>query len=83
MDIVNFTDIASLLSTINRYNIAHVIIRSHLLCTCSILLQKHQCGLSVSLLVCHNLEPCKNAWTDHRPRYHLRCGLGRAKGTMY
>ena len=64
MDIINFTDIVSLISTMCRYNLllGHI----SLLCRCGLMLQMDLCGLSVGLSIGHNLllEPCKNNWTD-------------------
>jgi len=76
MDIIEFIDIVSMVSTTCHYRIAQLIIRPHLTTTrmyCRVMRHFVTDGvpgeawsvcLSVGRSVCHNFEPCWNGWTD-------------------
>jgi len=64
----------SLVSTICRYNIAQLIIRPHLTAMWMRPIVTDEVVWSVCLSVWHNLEPCKNSWTDRDAVWNVDSG---------
>jgi len=75
MDIISFIDIVSLVSTIWCYNIAQlIIIKPHLTAMWMRPIVTDEVSWSVCRSVWHNLEPCKNSWTDRDAVWNVDSG---------
>jgi len=83
MDIINFTDFASLISDICRYNIAQLTIRPYLTTMCMRPIVTDRVAWSFRLSVGRSVTILSLAKRLNRSTCRLRCGLGWASGTMY